>query len=132
MGEQAENVSRLPQIKTMNLNPVVPELSAEDYLNMFRFPDDDHKLSTVNTLPESSEKCSFKCAECGKEFSNKYALKSHRKVHSTEKPYPCKYCGKFFKRRHDSYRHRRRFHFNAKDGGELSDTSDEARVDSLV
>ena len=42
---------------------------------------------------------SNRCDICGKDFSHKKNLVSHRIVHSGEKPFPCKVCGKKFRRR---------------------------------
>ncbi|XP_070593094.1 LOW QUALITY PROTEIN: zinc finger and SCAN domain-containing protein 31-like [Erythrolamprus reginae] len=36
----------------------------------------------------------YKCLECGKNFTN---LKSHQRIHTSEKPYKCSVCGKNFR-----------------------------------
>jgi len=53
-----------------------------------------------SSTPEPLKKeIKFRCGICGKDFSHKKNLVSHRIVHSGEKPFPCKVCGKKFRRR---------------------------------
>ncbi|ORX55902.1 hypothetical protein BCR36DRAFT_320518, partial [Piromyces finnis] len=44
---------------------------------------------------------------CGKVFTKPYNLKSHIKIHSSERPYKCQYCKARFTRGHDLNRHTR-------------------------
>ena len=47
------------------------------------------------------EKPTFKCEECGKDFSNKGGLKAHMVYHSNLRPFPCTICNKAFKTKRD-------------------------------
>lgn len=38
----------------------------------------------------------FECGECGKRFAQACGLRSHRRVHTGERPYGCDICGKRF------------------------------------
>jgi len=44
---------------------------------------------------------------CGKVFTKPYNLKSHIKIHSSERPFKCQYCKARFSRGHDLNRHTR-------------------------
>ena len=39
----------------------------------------------------------FKCEECGKGFSTKKNLRTHKLAHTDERPVSCDVCGKTFK-----------------------------------
>lgn len=45
------------------------------------------------------------CEECSKKFVNKWALVSHRKCHSQERPHTCQHCKKSFTNIKDLRRH---------------------------
>nr|CAD7442762.1 unnamed protein product [Timema bartmani] len=47
------------------------------------------------------------CEECGKCFSNKKVLESHRATHSDARPYVCSECGKAFRQQSALYVHNR-------------------------
>lgn len=47
----------------------------------------------------------YKCEFCQKTFTKKYSLNSHRKTHSTAKPFQCSHCERSFARNHDRRRH---------------------------
>lgn len=57
---------------------------------------------------EISDNCyHFSCEECGKCFSNKKVLESHRATHSDARPFVCSECGKTFRQQSALYVHNR-------------------------
>lgn len=49
----------------------------------------------------------FRCEECGKSFTQRMRLITHRRVHTGEKPFRCQLCGKTFSRQDNCLRHMR-------------------------
>lgn len=47
----------------------------------------------------------FRCEECGKSFTQRMRLITHRRVHTGEKPFHCQLCGKTFSRQDNCLRH---------------------------
>ncbi len=49
----------------------------------------------------------FHCKQCGKSFTQRMRLVTHRRVHTGEKPFHCQLCGKTFSRQDNCLRHMR-------------------------
>ncbi|XP_063805352.1 gastrula zinc finger protein XlCGF57.1-like isoform X1 [Pseudophryne corroboree] len=49
----------------------------------------------------------FPCPECGKCFTLKSAVASHRSMHTGERPFPCSECGKCFRQKSNLVAHQR-------------------------
>ncbi|NWH42451.1 ZN211 protein, partial [Agelaius phoeniceus] len=49
----------------------------------------------------------FRCGDCGKSFSQRPNLLTHRRVHTGERPFPCAQCGKSFSQKANLLAHQR-------------------------
>jgi uncharacterized Zn-finger protein len=69
---------------------------------------DDYQSIT----PEGNFKCTF--PDCHKLFTKQTNLKSHSRIHHSERNYACQDCGSTFRRSHDLKRHQRSLHSDVK------------------
>ncbi|MEE6522472.1 hypothetical protein FKM82_021034, partial [Ascaphus truei] len=53
-------------------------------------------MNAGNVHKNLSVKKTFVCSECGKCFTNNFALVIHQRIHTGEKPFVCSECGKCF------------------------------------
>ena len=54
----------------------------------------------------------YKCSKCGKSFTQSFHLQQHKRVHSEEKPYKCKHCDKLFTQSSNMKQHIKVLHLN--------------------
>jgi uncharacterized Zn-finger protein len=52
----------------------------------------------------------YGCDVCGARFSDLGTFKSHKRTHTTERPYQCVDCGQYFKSPNNLSRHRKNIH----------------------
>ncbi|XP_046576807.1 zinc finger protein 70-like [Haliotis rubra] len=74
--------------------------------------DDVEKQSVTDMLETDDGKIcrgteTYKCVECGKDFTRSRYLQRHMKIHSGMKPYQCIVCGKQFSESGNLQRHMR-------------------------
>lgn len=81
----------------------VPRSRAHLSTSTFSLPDTAPvRQNTQDSLVESKP---FRCEECGKGFTQRMRLITHKRIHTGEKPYHCQLCGKMFSRQDNCLRH---------------------------
>ncbi|TSP09117.1 Hypermethylated in cancer 2 protein [Bagarius yarrelli] len=81
----------------------VPRSHAHLSTSAFSLPD----MAPVrqNTQANNVGSKPFRCEECGKGFTQRMRLITHKRIHTGEKPYHCQLCGKMFSRQDNCLRH---------------------------
>ncbi|XP_007443688.1 zinc finger protein 287-like [Python bivittatus] len=87
--------SRIPKLEECNEEMKKMSHSREKPLKSLEFGSGFSEPVSL-TKPQRTHpgEKTYKCLECGKNFTN---LKSHQKMHTGEKPYKCSECGKNFR-----------------------------------
>lgn len=70
--------------------------------NGFSLPE---QMSLQGKSPAHATSKPFRCEECGKGFTQRTRLITHKRTHTGEKPYHCQLCGKMFSRQDNCLRH---------------------------
>lgn len=58
---------------------------------------DEETERKEKSAAETTQRRSYSCQYCGKEFPRPYLKVKHERVHTGEKPYACEVCGKSFR-----------------------------------
>ncbi|XP_042343948.1 zinc finger protein 239-like [Plectropomus leopardus] len=76
----------------------VPEPQKKDHKSRIHCSNADNPNLSESHCNTHTDKQSFKCDTCGKDFKYNSLLQRHIKTHTGEKPYSCNVCGKGFSR----------------------------------
>lgn len=111
----ASNPPPRPEVQSSSLSPL--NASAKHRHSFGTFPRlhthlgaNAHSLASMLPLrgrvpPSFAGSKPFRCEECGKGFTQRTRLITHKRIHTGEKPYHCQLCGKMFSRQDNCLRH---------------------------
>ncbi|XP_051990039.1 zinc finger protein with KRAB and SCAN domains 5 isoform X2 [Xyrauchen texanus] len=115
--EYGLNLLNAPRQNSHQPSPSVSDSTAFSRHLPLSSPSSVPKTSTESVFIDHSRHIArpkpFRCEECGKRFTQKTRLITHRWIHTGEKPFRCQLCGKMFSR-HDSCLRHVRLHRDGK------------------
>ncbi|KAK9687793.1 hypothetical protein K7432_014651 [Basidiobolus ranarum] len=97
----------MPGLTDMPLSATQLSFNPNPALNILNSPTADNFQSSNTNVSNVSQVYTCTYPNCKKTFSCIYNLRSHYRIHSTERPFKCDSCQQSFSRNHDLKRHQK-------------------------